>query len=51
MGDDFVKTEKLVEKYLNSIEKKINDALDGFKRGGVLTKRFAESFSKKAVER
>ncbi|XP_055301607.1 uncharacterized protein LOC129568084 [Sitodiplosis mosellana] len=51
MGDDFVKTEKLVEKYLNNIEKKITDAFYGFKKEGVLTKKFTESFMKKATER
>lgn len=51
MGDDFVKTEQLVDKYLKKVEKQINDALDGFKKEGYLTKKFAESFLKKTIER
>lgn len=51
MGDDFVRTEQLMEKYLKKIEKQINDALDGFKKEQILTKKFIESFLKKAIER
>lgn len=51
MGDVFVKTEELVDKYLKRIEKQIKDALDCFKNEGFLTKKFTESFQKKATER
>lgn len=51
MGDDFVKTEELVEKYLKKLEKEMINAMDRFKKEGIYSKKFMNSFHKKAIER
>lgn len=51
MGDDFVKTEELVDKHLKKLEKQLNDAIYSFKKEGIHSKKFIDSFIKKAIER